>query len=167
MRVSLCIALVLGSTACGPQLDPNGTWSAPDAKVFFYAWDGGTYWGARSIFLRHSSLLFDDDCGRFETRNNQLTWVKSFSPNTRAVVDGRAIRLLVDIDDQDVHQGFHINHRDAGTVGLVRLSFDAGFFFEGTDRGVLRWRADYRDDVRQLATEGGEAWLDRHQVACF
>lgn len=85
----------------------------------------------------------------------------------KAALETRFSKKPDNIDDQDVHQGFHINHRDAGTVGLVRLSFDAGFFFEGPDRGVLRWRADYRDDVRQLATEGGEAWLDRHQVACF
>lgn len=153
--------------ACFEGVDPNGSWNSPDARVVFYDWDGGAYWGASTITLKHAAAVFDDECSRFSMSGGRLVWVKAFAPTTVAVAQGRDVRLFVTVDEFSLNEGYHIVHRDAGTVGLVRLSFDAGFFIEGPQRGVLRWRADYRDDVRQLESEGGEIWVDRHQSSCL
>jgi hypothetical protein len=118
------------------------------------------------IDLRHSAILIVDDCRWYEARGSRLTWVNQFPPTTPAQGSGSVISLQLAVDELAVDEGYRITHRDAGTIGLVRLSFDAGFFIEGPQRGVLRWRADYRDDVRQLETEGGELWVDRYQPSC-
>jgi len=166
MKVPLVLVVALASTACVENVEPNGSWTSPDASVVFFDWDGGTYWWASHIYLRHSFVLFDKDCSRFATSGSRLTWLRPFPPSTPAVQNGNVVRLLLPISDFDANQGYQLAHPDAGTVGLVKMTFDAGFFIEGPQRGVLRWRADYRDDVRQLESEGGEIWLDQHQSFC-
>lgn len=165
MRFSIWVLLIVNA-ACTEDVDPNGRWNGPDASVSFFDWDGGRYWTAGRIVLRHSAILIDDDCRWYESKGNRFTWINAFPPVTPVVANGRETRLFVGVDEFSLDEGYRIVHRDAGTIGLVRLSFDAGFFIEGPQRGVLRWRADYRDDVRQLESEGGEIWVDRHQSSC-
>ncbi|MDP3500656.1 MAG: hypothetical protein Q8S33_10000 [Myxococcales bacterium] len=166
MRFAICLAVLVVSAACPQEVDPNGRWTGPDASVTFFDWDGGRYWTVGSIALRQSAILIEDDCSWYNSQAGRLTWINSCAPMTPAIASGSAVRLFVSVSESEVNEGYQIRHRDAGTVGLVRLSFDAGFFIEGPQRGVLRWRADYRDDVRQLESEGGELWVDRRQSDC-
>lgn len=133
--------------------------------MYFFDWDGGSYWDAKNLFLfEQLNTSLELDCSKVSTDGSRL--VSSARPSQTVELLGGEWKLRVDSSGIWVDDGYRSRHRDAGLVGSVELSFDAGFHFETEDRAAFRWRADYSDDVKHLETEGGELWFERAPFEC-
>lgn len=169
MRVVVAFG-VLFLSACGPPVpsrDPNGFWKGADAGMYFYDWDGGSYWNGKNIYLLQQVYFsLDQDCSTVAMEAGRAKFVQPDRPMGAVEVVAGELKLRLDSTGTWVEEGYRLRYRDAGVVGSVRLSFDAGFDFETDDRAAFRWRADYSDDVNHLQTEGGELWFDRAPYEC-
>lgn len=158
MRPLALVMLVLA----GCSADPNGLWGAPDAGLAFVDWDGGAYWYPRDLILEEISFEMYVDClslansSRLEYtgRAPQFLWPRTDS--AKAVFEMR---------EPFVDEGYRISHRDAQTIGPVRLIFDAGVEFEA-GRALFSWSATYLDDVGVVGREGGESVFERDEASC-
>ena len=165
MRIAAVVVSALLS-ACG-RPDPNGFWRGTDAGIYFYDWDGGAYWNGKNIYLLEQvDFSLEQDCSTLAIESGRARFTFPARPQGTVELVAGETKLRLDSTGTWVDEGYRFRHRDAGLVGSVRLSFDAGFHFETDDRAAFRWQADYNDDVKHLQTEGGELWFERSQFEC-
>ena len=129
MRLRLGLVLVV-LAACGPIVgrDPNGFWKGADAGMYFYDWDGGSYWDGKNIYLLDQlNISLEQDCSKVSFEGGRVRLTSADRPTQSVQMLGTELRLRVDSTGTWVDEAYRFHRRDAGFVGSVQLSFDAGF----------------------------------------
>lgn len=170
LRITTAIAAAALYSSCGGG-EASGAWKSPDASFYFYEWDGGAFWGMNELFLAALYIQLADTCADFDVRDGRLASRRPHRPVTPLGPSiGPMVAARLELDDSTIDSSYRLRHerrQDAGSlVGLVKMSFDAGFHFQTDDRGAFRWQAEYYDDERSLGGEGGEVWFDRASGDC-